>query len=368
MTLDISNVVNVSITRQTQFPSGPGFGTLMILGPDSTGVIPLAERIRFYATIDEVAADFAASDEEYKAAATYFSQNPRPIRVAIGVRDALEPTTLGDELDAIVNISDDWYGFMLTSDARISANPNLSGEAAAWAEPRTKLFQTATNEAAAIAAGGGLPGVFATSGYDRSGVWYHQLAEDGANSEYPEASIFGSMLTVDFNGFSTTKTAKFKKMPGIPVTPMTQSELGFLLANAGNAYVDIAGNSMSLEGTMASGEFFDIMHGLDWLQSDIAFRVYGALAVNPKIPYTNQGMAILAAEVRGALQQGVRNGLLADQFDDDNILLPAFTVTYPSVLTASAANRGNRIAPPIAFTGQIAGAIHKASVDGVVTI
>jgi hypothetical protein len=369
MSLPLTNVVNVAITRQTVFPQGPGFGTLLIVGPNSTGVIPLGERIRFYDSIAGVGDDFAAITEEYKTANAYFAQSPRPIRVAIGVRDQTNPSVdIGDEMDAIVDASDDWYGVMLTADARISIDADAAIALAAWTEARTKLFVTTSNEAAAIAAGGGLPGALNTLGYNRTACFYHPDADTDTVNSYPEASFFGSMLTVDFNGVNTTKTGSFRTLPGISVTDLTQSEFDFLLTNKGNGYVSIAGTSMVREGTMASGEFFDVMHGVDWLQAEIAFRVFGMLATLPKVPYTNAGMEILVNQVRLALQQGVNNGLLAANFDDDGNLLDAYEVSVPNVLTVSEANRAARIAPPISFTARLSGAVHFATVNGTVTI
>lgn len=369
MTLPITNVINVAISRQTVFPTGPGFGTLLIVGPDTTGVIPLVERARSYSSIDAVGADFATSTEEYKAAQAYFSQNPRPTRVVIGVRDATATTgNHGAELTAIRDVNDDWYGVMLTAEARPGADAIIPGEVAAWVEARNKLFVTATPEAAAIAAGGGTPGVFNTLGLERTAVFYHPDADEDAANSYPEAAFFGQMLTVDFNGVNTTKTGKFKRLAGISVTDLTQNELDFLLANEGNAYVSIAGTPMVLNGTMASGEFFDVMHGVDWLQSEIAFRVFGKLATMPKVPLTNAGVEVLVNEVRLVLAQGVANGLLAATFDDDDNLLDAFDVSAASVLSLSEAQRAARQAPTITFTARLAGAVHTAVVNGTVTI
>ena len=369
MTLPISNVLDVSISRQTLFPQGPGFGTLLIVAPNTTGVITLVERVRSYSSIDGVAADFAAATEEYKAAAAAFSQNPRPTAVKIGVRDtATPPGSFADDMNAIVDVDDDWYAVMLTAEARISDSSTIYAELATWVESRTKLTLTATNEAAAIASGGGIAGILNAAGYHRTGVIYHQDADSDAANSYPEAAAFGQMLTVDFNGVDTAKTLKFKQLAGITTSPLTQTQLDDLKSNQGNAYVQVAGQNMVVEGTMASGEFFDTMHGIDWLQGEISTRVFGRLVTMDKVPYTDEGMEILANEVRQALQQGVNNGLLASTFDDDGNLLDAFEVTVPSILSASEANRSARIAPPISFTARLAGAVHFASVSGTVTI
>lgn len=76
MSIPISSIVDVQITRDTSFPDGFSFNSVNLLG--TSDVITTDERIRFYQTIDEVQSDFGTSAEEYKAALIYFSNNPRP--------------------------------------------------------------------------------------------------------------------------------------------------------------------------------------------------------------------------------------------------------------------------------------------------
>jgi len=84
MSIPVSNIVNVTISTTPTFPSRRGFGLLNIVG--ISNVINLAERYRLYSDIDEVAADFASTDEEYIAATVFFSQNPRPNQLMISRR------------------------------------------------------------------------------------------------------------------------------------------------------------------------------------------------------------------------------------------------------------------------------------------
>src|SRR5690606_4867940 len=86
--MPLSDIVNVTITRETQTVSEAGFGTLMILGVHKR----FNERIRFYSDIDEVAEDFNATDKEYIAAQDVFSQSISPNLIAIGRRTANNAT------------------------------------------------------------------------------------------------------------------------------------------------------------------------------------------------------------------------------------------------------------------------------------
>ena len=84
MSIPVSTIVNVTISTTPTFPSRGDFGLLNIVG--KSDVISLGERFRLYTTIDEVAADFATTDEEYIAATVFFSQNPRPNQLMISRR------------------------------------------------------------------------------------------------------------------------------------------------------------------------------------------------------------------------------------------------------------------------------------------
>lgn len=84
MSLNISRIVDVNISVSPLALQRAGFGVLNIVG--ISDVIPLSERVREYNSIDDVAADFSTSDEEYIAAGIYFSQTPQPTTLYISRR------------------------------------------------------------------------------------------------------------------------------------------------------------------------------------------------------------------------------------------------------------------------------------------
>lgn len=80
--MSLSSIVNVQITRGSRTITRAGFGTMLFLGSGAT----FGERFRVYASLDAVAADFATSTNEYKAASKYFSQERKPRQMMIGKR------------------------------------------------------------------------------------------------------------------------------------------------------------------------------------------------------------------------------------------------------------------------------------------
>lgn len=83
---DINKVVQVTISSSPTFPAQEGFGLMNIVGSSAT--LPIGDRFRFYGDLAAVGVDYSANSEEYKAATSWFSQNPKPIKLAISRRFA----------------------------------------------------------------------------------------------------------------------------------------------------------------------------------------------------------------------------------------------------------------------------------------
>lgn len=80
--LSIGRLVRVSVNLSPLAAARRGFGTLLVIG--TSAVIDQGERIRAYSSLDAVVGDFGTSADEYKAAALYFGQTPRPNQLMIG--------------------------------------------------------------------------------------------------------------------------------------------------------------------------------------------------------------------------------------------------------------------------------------------
>lgn len=80
--LPLQRVINVQTTFSPIAAAARSFGSLLLLGASDS--IDTSERLREYATITEVANDFDTTSPEYKAAAIYFGQKPRPSQLFVG--------------------------------------------------------------------------------------------------------------------------------------------------------------------------------------------------------------------------------------------------------------------------------------------
>lgn len=98
---------------------------------------------------------------------------------------------------------------------------------------------------------------------------------------------------------------------------------------------------------------------LDWLQARIGEQIFYRLATKKKIPMTQAGAAIIEAEIRSVIAQGIQNGGIADS--------PAPIVTSPDVLGIPEVQRAQRVLGDFGFRVRLQGASHKIICRGTVS-
>lgn len=152
----IDQIVDITITQQTQAVPQAGFGIPLIVGP--TG-FDNSDVIRYYSSASAMLDDgFTTSDLEYKYAVKAFSQDLSPELVGIGKRttavkqvDTITPTAV-NTTHYIVTIDAVPYDYLSDSDATVSeivagliALINADANVAVVATGSTTLILTAKN-------------------------------------------------------------------------------------------------------------------------------------------------------------------------------------------------------------------------------
>jgi hypothetical protein len=80
------NSVEVNIVIEISQVQSRNFGLPLFVTPENTPEIDQLERVRAYNSLEDVAEDWNTTDEAYKMAQTFFSQEPKPETCLIGVR------------------------------------------------------------------------------------------------------------------------------------------------------------------------------------------------------------------------------------------------------------------------------------------
>lgn len=380
--LPYSRVVNVSVSRNDNFPTRRGFGTQLILTHTSVaGKVDATHRTKLYASLQEVEADYPAVTSVYKAALSAFSQNPRPVRLKVGfvaapagADDAAKKADFITGLEALLDYDQSWY--MLTLDAALRDQPYLDG-IVEWIEAQSKVAMLDSNDADLEDPEDATNIAARHKGtVERTAVFYHTDA-----SEYLAASMAAYMSTRNFDDADSAYTLKFKKAPGInnvnigsaAVTAVT----GFVegvgqsedQGHCANTLIDIGEQNFLVEGSvLTQNVFLDEIHATDWIIARTEEEALALFLNNARIPFTDQGMQQLASVPRNIMAMAVRAGIVAqDQDPTTGEYAPAFTITVPSVFDVPESQRKARIAPAISVRFRYAGAVHYTTINYTMT-
>jgi len=381
-TLPYSRVVNVSLSRNDNFPTRRGFGTQLILTHTSVvGQVDATKRTKLYASLAEVTADYPSNTSVYAAALSAFSQNPRPVRLKVGFAatpagadDAAKKADFIASLDAILDYDQSWY--MITIDAAMRDQPYLDG-LVEWIEAQPKVALIDSNDDAMESPADATNIAARHKGtVERTAVFYHTDA-----TEYLAASMAAYMSTRIFDDADSAYTLKFKKAPGVnnvnigsaAVTAVTGFVEGVGQSEAqghvANTLIDIGDQNFLVEGSMLTQNVFvDEVHATDWIVARTEEEALAMFLNNARIPFTDQGMQQLASVPRNIMAQATRAGIVArDLNPETGEYEPSVEITVPSVFDVPESQRKARIAPAISVRFRYAGAVHYTTINYTMT-
>ncbi len=260
--------------------------------------------------------------------------------------------TLANDLTAISQEDDNWYGLVYT--LRVQADQEAI---AAYVETQKKVFSTASDDAdikdvSDASDTTSLAAVLKSLSFARSQVIYLS----NAATQFPEAALLGSILPLD----PGTWTAKFKTLSGITVDSTSSTQRTNILAKNATQYTEVGGVNITEDGKVAEGEHLDIIVFVDFLDARITENVFSLLANKPKVPYTDKGITSIQSEINQVLQDGVSIGGIAED--------PPFTISVPKAIDISAIDKANRELNDVKFQATLAGAIHAVNIDGIVSL
>ncbi len=277
--------------------------------------------------------------------------------------------TLVDGINVMADLSVDWYGLYVASSVVPSDNTYIAAASAVEALSPVRIMGITTQTAGTLdsATTTDLASQLKALAYKRTFVQF------SSNSPHAAVSALGRAFTVNFSGSNTTITLKFKQEPGVAPENLTQTQANTLAAKNCNVFVKYNNDTSILQqGVMSSGNFFDEIHGTDWLQNDVQTSVYNVLYTSTtKVPQTDQGINLLLTTVEQRLAQAVTNGLVAPgvwnasgfgNLKQGDTLTKGYYVYAAPVATQSQADREARKAPLIQSAIKLAGAVHSVNI------
>lgn len=188
----------------------------------------------------------------------------------------------------------------------------------------------------------------------------NQTAQPAAN-QYPEAALASLNLTYT----PGSKNWAYSTLEGI--TPDTFSETVIAEINAlnSNYYVATGGENVYFQGKTPGGSWIDIVTGADWIKFNIQNGLLSLLINTPKVPYTDQGINMVANVVRNVLNQAVALGILAV-----SAAMPlGYIINVPTAASISQTQKNTRVLNNLTFSGNVSGGINAiVPINGTIGI
>lgn len=271
------------------------------------------------------------------------------------VKDVTPDPGIAADLSAIEALdSRSWYGILLDYGGKATTSA-----AAAWVEARRKLFgyDISDQECTDNAVTNDIMSTLKAAAYART---YGEFCQRQLLS-YAAAAWMANRFVFQPGSANWA----FVTHSGVPVSVLTDGQVANILAKNGNVYTPLSGANSTQFGKTASGEWIDITHGCDWLQSDLAIRCFGPMKAasdsGKKIGMSDSGVDTLRAAALAGLYNATTSTVNFLKSD------PAPTVTFPKVKDLTPEERAARRLPRGEFTAEFTGAINGLDLTGFIT-
>lgn len=378
---NLDRIVTVSIDIASPIIDSTSFDNLLIFGPApkitapvippaGTGedaevsaaaeqAAPLAEQptppaIGVYNSLEEVtSAGFVAvgdgADIVGVAARIAFSQSPKPSTIYIAT--LAEDGNLAETLDSLLGM-DGWYVLCPVGFTEAQINTVIE-----WTEAQKKICGYAAYK----------PATAAQKIYYRSfGIFCKEsYAQPDDEVSMANQCIAVAWATKCLFYHAGRETWAHKSLSGIAPSALNSTEIRKLEDGNISYFITTASKNITYNGKTLAGEWIDLIRFRDWLENDMQVRVANLFITNPKIPYTDKGIALVQNQMIASLKSGIYwGGIAPDEYDEDGNLVPAFVTHVPLSASLTAAQKASRRLTDCWFTARIAGAIHFVEIKG----
>ena len=306
---------------------------------------------------------YTTEDSAYIAATVAFSQSPSPSELLVCVRNIVgEGETANFEGIATTlaraNTEAQFYGVHITEfkDAE-DVTATIS-----WVEANDKLFG------------------FEYDDYDncpvtnfsffRSFGIYSGNADGYATEEQPEVNQYAAlaMMAKCFGYNPGTETWHLKELATIVPSSISAEQKKKLDEDHINTFLRYAGVNCTIGGYTLGGEWIDVIRFRDWIKTEMQTRVFNAIKVNKKVPFTDNGIGLIEGAMESTLKDGQDiGGIAPTEYDEDNNAIPGFEVFVPKASDLTETERKARKLSGCRYTAKLAGAIHLVEIEGFLT-
>ncbi len=305
---------------------------------------------------------FTVEDTAYSAATVAFSQNPSPDQLYICIRANKEenPEDYEDIRTTLARANKEcgFYGIHIT-DFREAEDIEAVME---WTEAKEKIFGFEYLDYQN----------FPTKNfaYYRTFALFSGFADGYEAEEQPKANRYAALawMAKCFGYDPGTETWAMKELATIIPSTLDISQKTELEEKHISRFLRYGGCNVTIGGAMLAGEWIDVIRFRDWLKNEMQIRVFNAIKVNRKVPFTDAGITMIEGQMIAALEKGQELGGINDtEYDENGKELPGYTVTVPRASDLTEAERKSRRLTGCKYTARLSGAIHAVEIQGFLT-
>ena len=369
MSKEYDQIANVSIDIASAVTNGTSFDNILIIGALPTIAPSKApEKFGVYTSLDEVidagwVATGSSADPVGIAARVAFSQSHAPARIYIA---PIQTSGTGDDVvaeSAVTTLnraleSLEWWALcpvdVAASELKALADVIEINE-------RAMIYNDTTFfDINRPAVNGGT--------YYRSIGIFAKETSDQEDSDIPTMNKIAANVAwaVEWLYYrSGSETAAFKELTLIEPATLSPTEINALKTANMNHVSHIGGKNVVMNGKTLGGEWCDIIRFRDWIKNDVQYNVVRLFTTTPKIPYLDNGIALIQNVMEQSLKNGQDIGGIADdEYTDDGDVTYGYTVFVPRAAEISDVDKAARVINGLRFVARLSGAIHFAEIRG----
>jgi len=326
-------VVNVS--DLTKGVSEQGFGLILIFDNEHDLPYTLIGNPADLLPEEGTEPGITVDSKVYKIAQKIFMHTPRPQQVAVFGK----ATDVASEIEIALNelINDqksDWF-YLVTTTSETEVVEKLS----LWSVANDKLYFVTTQDLSTVES------IESTN----TAIGYH----DDVNDFLAEGLAANMAMALP-----GSITAKFQEVAGSKPAQIPLTRLKELHKDNGFTYIRNRGRNYVSEGKMTDGSYIDIVLGSYFIKFRLEEALFLLALNNGKIPYSDQGIAMLMAETETVLKIATRQGIILEK-DGKGV----YEITALRRNEVSKNDLTNRRYNGITVKATVAGAIHSAEIN-----
>lgn len=343
---EIDNIVDVQISRETTQIETASFDIPLILVKSGDDALTIGVRTAVYTDLEGLGSGEGLESNAFNIASKLFGQDLRPTKVIVGY--AASDETYEQGLMKVVEAENEWF-VLICEDHTKATQLALAGAI----QGMRKIYGTSSQEADVAGVIGADVG---SELYDKNFSQTFIIYSKNADTDFPEAAWIGGQIPE----VAGSNTWTLKKGAAVTVDALSDTERTNLRSKNVNMFTRVAGVSVFQDGVMADGSWIDEIIFVMWCEARIKEAIFFRLLNSKKIPMTRTGATIIENEIRSILNQGVRQGGIADD--------TPYYVEAPDPMQMNPNDRAKRALGDFKFEFRLAGAVHSVKVRGVATV